>query len=360
MILTSMRPVNARLGKPSINAPNPRYLLAGEKVKVKSRVLGDSVNSNSDWILSEEDEYFSVEGFHPTDDVLSVPYYSHLIDSGMLFKKLKIDKLWDFCKSKGEKVNIGIIDSGVSNHPSLGGKVVEFNKKIDQCKDWDSHGTNMACIIAGLDESSLTIGISPMVEKIYSYQIKIDDKRCSIASDELLFALNQMDEANVHVLNMSFTCQNASFSPKNLSGKQVQDKINYLANKGCILVCSTGNKTGRKPIVYPASYDNVISVTGYNELGDSLNINSSYWNGVSVSMPVGHYLNRNHFTKSNGTSAGAAILSGIFACSYYMIMPPKISVLLQAFKNLPSLSDHMRQIVVPKFDTNIYVQQLNR
>jgi subtilisin family serine protease len=326
--------------------------MPGEKVTVKRKAWGDPVNNNNIWILSDESDFYSSEGFEITNEFKSLQIRPPLFDS------LKISELWK--ESKGEGVNIGVIDNGVFNHPALNNKVVQLNSHIGS--DINNHATTMACIIGASDEKSGKIGVAPMVNKIFSYQINIDDNNCNIEASELFKALDNMDKASVQIINMSFTCDRKSFFPTTESGKLVQDKINSLFQKQVILVCATGNNSKHdspKANRFPAGYENVTSVTGFNFSG-SIDSLSNCWNGVTISTLQEHYFEDNQFEKSNGTSGATAIIAGCLACVYNKLPSSKNQTLKAILSQMSLEKDPFGPFSVPKFDVEKFINFINQ
>ncbi|HPH37522.1 MAG TPA: S8/S53 family peptidase [Sediminibacterium sp.] len=351
MILTAIKPVNARLGRPSVNSTNPSYLQKGEKITLKRKAWGDAVNNNNIWILSGENQFYSSEGFEITDEFKSLPIRPPLFDF------LRISDLWQI--SKGEGINIGVIDDGVLNHRALNNKVVQLNNHSGT--NINNHGTTMACIISAFDESSGKVGIAPMVNKIFSYQINIDKKSCNIEAHDLLNALNAMETAGVEIINMSFTCDRASFFPTNSSGRLIQKKIDALSQKGVLLICATGNNRRHidpKPDRFPAGYANVFSITGYNFSG-RIDFESNCWAGVTIAALKEYYFDDDQFENSNGTSGAAAIMTGFIACVYKNLFFPKTQNLRNIFSQMPVVTDPFGSFFpVPKFETIKFINQI--
>ncbi len=352
MILTASKPVNIRLGKPSVNAPNPSFLVPGDKIFVKSKVIGDRINGNPAWIMTDANEFISIEGFEALEEIKSIPFFSHVENAPKLFNALDISELWNI--SMGEGINIGIIDNGVASHPSLKSKVIELNGTI--IEDLAGHGTTMACIIGALDEANGKIGVSPMIQNIFSYRLNVDELQPGV----LMAALDKMLEAKVNVLNLSFSCNTFTFFKPRPDAVKLQEKINELVNSGCIIVAATGNDHQRNQDFYPAKYDNVISVAGIDNEGN-LDMNSNLWNGVSISISSDHYYNDDQFKNSNGTSGATAIISGCLSCVYNSLKThDKTKAISSLLSKLPPAAIQFdgKQISIPTFNIKKFIQLL--
>ena len=89
----------------------------------------------------------------------------------------------------------------------------------------------------------------------------------------------------------------------------MQDAVNYAWSKGAVLVGAAGNNR-REETFYPASFDNVISVSA-TQVNDEFSNWSSYGPKVDVSAPGSSVLTTNCYTSAPTptTTAGAATRS---------------------------------------------------
>jgi len=89
-------------------------------------------------------------------------------------RQMQIPELWDSAKTRGEDINVAVLDTGVyGDHPSLsshGGRVKEFvmidplGRRIEATPsfDADQHGTHVCGTIAGdTDSQGIAIGVAP-------------------------------------------------------------------------------------------------------------------------------------------------------------------------------------------------------
>lgn len=355
MILTASKNVNARLGYPSVNAPNPQYIVPGDTINAICRVLGDLVNGNNKWIVTDSNQFFSQEGFHVTNELTSLPFYTHTENTPPIFRDLELSNLWNI--SIGERLNVGIIDNGVYKHPALKKPLINLNPNVQFDNNSLNHATTMACIIAGNDPSNGIIGIAPNITAIYSYTLP----EAGLTPQMLIEALELMEKNNVKLINISFGSDNQSFDVNTIQGSHLQKKIQYLSKNGFIVVCSTGNYYGYKRNFYPAAYENVISVTGFKK-DLSPEISATFWDGVSISMCSDYYFDKNIFKKAKGTSSAAALITGCLACIYNKIESADKTAFLQyLFNKLPAISyqyeDHTA--LIPRFDTQNFIKHFN-
>ena len=135
-----------------------------------------------------------------------------------------------------------------------------------------------------------------------------------------------------------------------------------MVNDGCILVAATGNKYGRNKMFFPAAYKNVISVTGHLSDGRP-NPVSNFWENVSVALPSDErFFSDNQAALSSQTSAAAAQLSGILACTYKVLPFPKTSAISSLLKKLQVISIKYKEtnIETPIFNATTIYQLLKQ
>ena len=133
---------------------------------------------------------------------------------------------------------------------------------------------------------------------------------------DLLSAIRWSADSGADVINMSV----GGFP----YSQQMQDAVNYAFNKGAVLVGAAGNNR-REETYYPASFDNVISVSA-TQVDDEFSNWSSYGSKVDVSAPGSSVLTTNctvctyadhdswgSHTFISGTSFATPNVSGVVA-----------------------------------------------
>jgi len=109
----------------------------------------------------------------------------------------------------GSGVGIAVIDSGISAHPDLGGRVImdrNFNATVTGTDDAYGHGTAVAGIIAGDGTASAGryIGIAPEANLI---NLRVNDGTgaapTSAIMNAILWAVLNKDTFNIRVMNLS-------------------------------------------------------------------------------------------------------------------------------------------------------------
>lgn len=202
----------------------------------------------------------------------------------------------------GKKVQIAIVDSGISDHPSITKKIVESYNLIESEDETDylNHGTAIAGIIAAEDEK--VCGINP---NVYLYNVKVLDEKGKGDIKDLIEGIEWAINKNVDIINISFGTPNASKDLKNII-----DKAN---EKGIIVVASAGNKYGLN-VDYPAKYENVISIGSISkDLKKSIFGAAGKIDFVLPGENIYSINNSNGTQIYDGTSFSTAFASGIIA-----------------------------------------------
>ena len=187
-----------------------------------------------------------------------------------------------FTNKKVIAINVLIIDSGVNIPTTESINYVPYESD----SDYINHGTVIAKIIRAINPQA----------NIYS--AKITDRGGSTLNDKLIQALLYALTHNIDIINISLGLPHYSDT--------VQDIINRLHKQNTIIIAAAGNNTS----VYPALYNNVISVGATDDKG---NIEP-----YSASADVYTYgtvtINNINYT---GTSYSTAIITGILSRGGY-------------------------------------------
>ena len=187
-----------------------------------------------------------------------------------------------FTNKKVIAINVLIIDSGVNIPTTESINYVPYESD----SDYINHGTVIAKIIRAINPQA----------NIYS--AKITDRGGSTLNDKLIQALLYALTHNIDIINISLGLPHYSDT--------VQDIINRLHKQNTIIIAAAGNNTS----VYPALYNNVISVGATDDNG---NIEP-----YSASADVYTYgtvtINNINYT---GTSYSTAIITGILSRGGY-------------------------------------------
>ncbi|MDD2496271.1 MAG: S8 family serine peptidase [Bacilli bacterium] len=167
-------------------------------------------------------------------------------------------------------IKIAIIDSGIINNKYLHSYTItgyNFLENNNDYTDEHGHGTKVTSIIVDLaKETNLNIELFPL---------KVVNKEGRSSTNNVIKAINYSIEQKVDVINISMTNKNDTIELKNAIQNAQMNNI--------IIVAGVGNN-GENVELYPASYENVISV---GSIAQNKNISwfSNYNDKISIVAP---------------------------------------------------------------------------
>lgn len=224
-------------------------------------------------------------------------------------RDLNIPKIWS--KTKGKGITVMVLDTGCPiDHPDLMrnidlSKCRSFIEGEDIFDSYVGHGIHCAGTIGAVDNTEGIVGIAPEVTIITG---KVLDKNGRNQGDSILKGLEYCLKVLPDVINLSL----GGPSPM----PEVHEVIKKLTNKGVTIVCAAGNN-GVENILYPAKYDEVITVGSYSDtiLKDPSSF-SSWGEALDIMAPgdkiLSTYLNKGYAVLS-GTSMATPVVSGVVA-----------------------------------------------
>ena len=233
------------------------------------------------------DAYFNEEwGLNNTgQSFYCVPWFSSSLCfySGTPDADIDAPEAWAISTGTSN-VTVAVIDTGVDyTHPDLapnyaGGYDYVFND-ADPMDD-HGHGTHVAGTIAAAmqnltgspGQAEGVVGVAPNA-RIRAYKVCRSDGTCDDFAIQQAIARAISDKANV--INMSLGDPSYSQSLDNA----VQDAW----NAGLVIVAAAGNSGTTDPL-YPAAFDNVISVAAFDEDHQRASF-SNYGDWVDISAP---------------------------------------------------------------------------
>lgn len=147
----------------------------------------------------------------------------------------------------GEDVKVGMLDTGVVEQRGL--ERVHRVSLVDEEEDRDvkRHGTMVATILASTNGT--LPGIAPNME-LYSIKIFDDDNKASVS--DFLAGIDWAIDEEIEVLNMSLGTKK--------DYQLLHNAVKAAEHEGIIMVAAAGNDYAKKPINYPAAYEEVIAV----------------------------------------------------------------------------------------------------
>lgn len=246
-----------------------------------------------------------INAYTPTD-----PYYQYqdeLIDTN-------INQVWNY--TLGDGVVVAIIDTGIiasnlefeNSISPLSYNSVTRIVGINAVTDDDGHGTSVASILsANHNNGNGLAGVAPNAEIMIIKANKINEEGESRFSEsDLVDAIYYAVDNGADIINMSLGGEGYN--------QLMQDAVNYAYDNQVIIVAAAGND-GDNSVIYPAAYNNVISVAATDEFREVADF-SVYNEFVDISAPGVDIVNitmDNNAVIGNGTSFAAPIISGVLA-----------------------------------------------
>jgi subtilisin/minor extracellular protease Epr len=231
----------------------------------------------------------------------------------------------------GSGTNIAILDTGIdTDHPDLsyvfGFDFSDLLMDDADPEDFSGHGTHIAGIIASQNNDIGVFGIAPGAN-LYILKVFTDDGegRYSSAVEAIEWCMGTYTDTiegnEIHIISMSWG------SEVDLGDPGIEPWINQAYNQGIILVGSAGNDgnssgTGDN-IIYPARYENVITVSATNE-EDQRPTFSSTGPAVELTAPGVNIISTfiDGYATLAGTSMSCAHVSGSIALLLNSDVPP--------------------------------------
>lgn len=155
----------------------------------------------------------------------------------------------------GSNARVGLVDSGVdAGHPALKGVSIEQRGFASGGVRPAAHGTATASLIAGRDGGfkGSAPGAALLVADVYG------NGPTGGSAAAVVKALAWMAKEKAPVVNVSLV------GPANAS---LQTVVKALSSQGTLIVASVGNDGPAAPPLYPASYPEVVAVTGVDAKG---------------------------------------------------------------------------------------------
>lgn len=233
-------------------------------------------------------------------------------DSELRFLSLSGRKAFYSQGIYGQDTTIAVIDTGVSPHPELRGRILNGKSFVDYTSrtfDDNGHGTHVAGTIAGRN-----VGIAPRANIL---PIKILDGDGNGSLENLIAGLNWINEYNsqsrtkISIVNMSLSVDKELTAEEN---DGLHQAIKNLVDNNIAVIVSAGN-TGQEEIRYPAAYDEVICV-GAVDINQKRAMFSTMGNHIDVcqvGVEVVSAWYEGGYAVMSGTSMSTPIVSGIAA-----------------------------------------------
>lgn len=205
-----------------------------------------------------------------------------------------------------DPIRIGVIDTGISlSHPDLAANIAGGVNTINPRRnpnDDNGHGSHVAGIIAGLDNTIGVVGVAPNADL---YAIKVLGANGSGYLSDVIEGIDWGIANGMQVLNMSLgTSANSQL---------LHDAVIRAYNAGVVVVAAAGNSGGS--VEYPGAYPEVITVSA-TDASDQIASFSSRGPEVDLAAPgvsiFSTYKGTGYATLS-GTSMATPHVAGVAA-----------------------------------------------
>ncbi len=208
---------------------------------------------------------------------------------------------------EGQDINVGVIDSGIINHPDIKNNIRSGYNYLDLTTDVTDnigHGTFVSGMIAANENQMGVVGVTDEIN-IIPLKCFDSDKKTTVS---IIYSAikDAVDVYDCDIINMSLGL--TSYSQK------FEEAIKYATDNGVIVVAAVGNK-GTDVLYYPAAFDKVIGVGSVNSNCEKSNF-SQYNSSVDFIAPgenVWSTDNSGSYSTKSGTSFSTPLVTGLIA-----------------------------------------------
>jgi hypothetical protein len=238
-------------------------------------------------------------------------------------ERINVPQAWGIAQDSSA-IKIAILDSGIDmNHFDLDSKIqggYDYISDDDNPHNDYYHGNMIALIAAAETNNGQGMAGVSWHSPIVPFRV-CNDSHCPV-SKRIPAIYHAANTEGVKVINMSL----GSVIPY----KDEKIALQYAYEQGVTVIAAAGNNNApfeftKEPLrsvpKYPASFDNVISVSATNYF-DELARFSSYGNSVSLSAPGKYILfvdDAGSYRRKDGTSFAAPFVSGVAALVYSVL-----------------------------------------
>ena len=161
-----------------------------------------------------------------------------IVESSMAVETTSIgaDQVWEgtgsFGRITGQGIGVAIIDSGISNHPELGNRVVASVDLVDPNRggeDGYGHGTHVAGLVAGVAPDAHLLNVRVLNDEGWGH--------ASVVIAGIDYVVEHMNEYSIRVVNLSLGAGVGESYRTDPLGQAVERAV----AAGLVVVASAGN-----------------------------------------------------------------------------------------------------------------------
>ncbi|WP_261381298.1 S8 family peptidase [Paenibacillus cremeus] len=249
-------------------------------------------------------------------------------------KHIRAPQAWN--KSKGDRIRIGVIDTGVDyNHPDLryclSRGINILNRQMLPLDD-NGHGTHIAGTIAAYTRQKGVMGVAPQA---VIHPVKAFDHQGGAYVSDIISGIDWCVLNNVNIINMSFGMKTYS--------KALEAAVLSAYRAGIVVVASSGNEGKQAEVDYPARLKQVIAVGATTRKGYIAPF-SNVGKQIDIYAPGEKIYStwlRGKYNELSGTSMATSHVSGVIA----LMLAQKPGIKPLRVKNL--LRKHARLLLKP-------------
>lgn len=225
--------------------------------KVKDLDLVDGVVANlsprAEAALKNESDVVRIEDdliVEALEKVKPAAQPAEVLPWGIL--KVKADQVWP--TTTADLIKVAVVDTGIQlSHPDLAANIKGGYNAINPTRtadDDNGHGTHVAGIIAGIDNTIGVVGVGPQIDL---YAVKVLNRNGSGFLSDIIEGLDWAIANHMQVVNMSLGT--SSFS------QSFADAVARVNAAGIVQVAAAGNSgPGSNTVIYPAKFPQVTAV----------------------------------------------------------------------------------------------------
>ena len=201
----------------------------------------------------------------------------------------------------GQGVTVAVVDSGITNHPSLANTQITHYDLVNDGSAFNGHGTAMASLIAGNDPN--VGGVSPAAKLL---DFRVADTNGESNTALVSSAIIKATDLGARVINVSLGATGDS--------PVLDEAVRYAQGRNVVVVAAAGNEQ-QTSLSMPAGIPGVLSVGAVDANGTQAYFSNS-GEGLTLVAPgvgiVSAYAD-DKLVIGSGTSQATAITSGVVA-----------------------------------------------